>query len=348
MLKKKRFLTSITLVAIILLIGAFGTYSVFKSNNQSKELLTSQSSNITLEIFTGQVFVIDPKTGQDQEATNGQVVTVGDSIHTDSAGRAQVVYSNGTVTRIDHSSNMTVAKADLNPQEITVNVTAGRVWSRVKKLLGQESYQTETGTVVAAVRGTSYGHGILADGKNKITTTKHTVSVNCRNDTQSGQVSQNMKLLLDCQTGSGSDVVPVESTDQDEWYQFNLEQDRLLDSRFGAATYDDEGEVQGASASASPSVKAIPKVKLPDTALNPAKTAAPAQTTTPQPVSPTNQSSTTTPTPTPTPTPVATPPPKAPPPPPPANPNLQIFKFPTNNLRQFVIVTPTPAPIQIN
>jgi hypothetical protein len=339
MIKRKMFVGGIVLVLIIIFIGVIGVQARFLAAHQTKALLTPQAANITLEIFSGNVFITDSTTGKETQAVTNQPVNVGSSIRTDATGRAQVLYSGGTVTRIDHTSSMTITKAEIAPEEITVNITLGRVWSRVKKLLGNESYETQTGSVVAAVRGTSYGHGILADGRNKITTSKHTVFVQCLNDTQSGSVTQNMKFFLDCQNGSPSQIIPIDDSDQDEWYQFNLEQDRLLDTRFGAGIFDDEGEIQGASASATPTIMAKPTAKPQTTSVpTPTQTAAPAQTpnpttTTTQPPIPT---STPTQIPKPTPTPTTTP----------TNPPLILRQINPQLLRSLALPTPTPVPIR--
>lgn len=339
MIRNKRlFFISLSLLVLVGVSSA-GAYTRFASStSKQSEASNAPVPTIKIEIFTGAIFVT-PQDSTETVATNNQAIAVGSTIRTNETGRGQVVFSTGTVVRVDHVSSFTITEADVTPQQTVIGINNGRVWSRVTKLLGKESFETQTPTVVATVRGTSYGHGILADGRNKLQATKRAVMVTCRNNTQGGLITPQTKFFLDCKDGSPSTIEQFDETDtQDEWYLFNVEQDRLLDERFGKERYDDYSAVLAATAKASPTVtsKATTKATPTTSPLSPTlppgqmplSTLVPTQSPTPW----------FTPSPTPSPSPSVTPVPKSTPTPSPGRP------LPLNNVNPEIFRNLIPAP----
>lgn len=195
-----------------------------------------------LEIFTKPVTVVLPGTSDQTEALDQQEIAAGTKVMTGETGRAQLVYGNHSVTRMDVNTEITLKKLTAKPQQVEILLGKKRIWNRVAKLLGQESYQTETATTVASVRGTSYAHGILPDGRNRVIATKGTVESKCLNDSQQATVTANAKELFDCKTGGKLPLLKLDEVvkDKDEWFDFNVVQDKALDDRFGKDTYGDE------------------------------------------------------------------------------------------------------------
>lgn len=270
------------MILILLSIGA-----IFASRRTSEpkieEVLSAEATPKpeevlpVLEIFEGKVEI------NSEEAINGQKVEVGSVITTGKDGRAQLVYPNNSVVRIDFSSEMTLEEFDDNPQKSSVLINAGRIWSRVAKLLGKDDvFETKTETLVASVRGTSFGHGVLADGSNKISVSRSQVHVDCNAADFSADVTVNKKVTTKCVNKLALANWGGEEA-SDEWFNWNLDQDKKLDERFGAGVYDD--------AQPTPSRTPKPTVKG-TTAPTPTSTVIPTATTSP----------TLSPTPTPTPT----------------------------------------------
>lgn len=92
------------------------------------------------------------------------------------------------------------------------------------------------------MRGTSYAHGILPDGRNRVISTKGVVETKCVNDSQEATVTPNAKILFDCKGGGKLPLLGLDEQvkDKDEWFEFNQKQDTSLDDRFGKDTYGDE------------------------------------------------------------------------------------------------------------
>ena len=191
-----------TILLIIVIIFGISGISLFVHSSQK----VNDSPTAVLEIFSQQVWT---REGNIQvSAKNGNIVHVGDSVITGPNGRAQLLYPNHSVTRINVNSEFILTNNQDNPVRIEVDLIKGSIWSRVAKLLGKDVYQTKTATVLATVRGTSYELGIMPDGNDEILTTKHTVDVTCMNETQKGNVSTNNKFIISCKNGVPSIIQP--------------------------------------------------------------------------------------------------------------------------------------------
>jgi hypothetical protein len=273
---KKSFLI-FGIIAVLLLIGG-GVFMVSRNQvNKNNSKVLSESTTSTedlpvLEIFSDEVDIKKPNDADFSKAENNEKLPVGTIIKTNEKGRAQVLYPTNSVTRIDFNSQMIIEKFNKTPNITKVKVNKGRIWSRVAKLLGKDdSSTTETDTLVASVRGSSYGLGILADGSNKISVSKSKVHVDCvNNDIQSIDVLVNKKIITKCKSAIGE--VNWDNTDfSDEWFTFNLNEDKKLNARFGSETYNDEP---------SPTPTSKPTIKP---TAKPSPTPSPKSTNTPSP-----------------------------------------------------------------
>lgn len=218
---------------------------------------TKKPEKPILEIFENPVQVKMPGTATFVSAKNKQTIVEGAQIQTGETGRAQVVFPGGTVTRIDNNGLIKISQVSEGPENIMITILKGRVWSRIRKLLGNESYSTETSELVATVRGTSYGHGIIEGGFDKGTVFKGKVKMTCKADEQNSmEVVPDKKALVNCEKGTGLEMLDMEPNDKtDEWLLFNKAQDIILEKRFGKDTYDDDKEVLGTETTVTPTVK---------------------------------------------------------------------------------------------
>jgi len=292
-------------VVVLVLLGAVGgAYVAMRSKQVSEpnmveaipEEMVAAAPKVKVEVLTGVVEVQGPGEQGFVVVSGEMEVPVGTVVRTGDDGRGQVVYPNGTVIRVDFGSEMAVEKFVQEPFNVLVKIDRGRVWSRVAKLLGKESFETDTGTVIASVRGTSYGHAIMSDGRDTIIVARGEVNNECVDGETGTSLMVGEKVSMGCTAGEvpGPRLL-TEAEKQDEWYVFNQQQDKLLDERFGVGTYDD-----APSPTPVPTAKPTVKPTLKPTA-TPEPTAAPTQTPTPTPTA------APTPTPTPTPSPTAVP-----------------------------------------
>ena len=102
--------------------------------------------------------------------TDGVDARVGDTVRTGDGAEARIVWGDRGTTRVDANSEVTLADVpndgSLDPgAHIKIQLVGGRIWSRLIKLLDLgSSVQVDSGSVVATVRGTSFGAATQADG----------------------------------------------------------------------------------------------------------------------------------------------------------------------------------------
>lgn len=139
-------------LVIFLVLGAIGGYLGFKyvskKVTQLAPALTQSVSSTTLTIDKGTV------TGPSQ-LSNGDKVTTGP------ASAATITFPNGSETRLDENTSLTITTTG---DKVSLFQNLGRSWSRVAKLAGtSETFEVETPTAVATVRGTSFATTISGD-----------------------------------------------------------------------------------------------------------------------------------------------------------------------------------------
>jgi hypothetical protein len=237
-------------VAVVVLLG--GVTVFWLSRRQPEPLPVDEpiveeideSQSVKLERLTdiGEVSVMPADTADWQPAQDGQLVSVGSRVKTDEQVRAQLVYPDNSVTRLDSGSEVELTAFAASPTKVNVSLHLGRIWSRVASLVGTGgSYQAETDTVVAAVRGTSYGIEKQIDDTNEVIVSESKVDCECKDVDQQWTVGPGWRAGFSCQEGEEVDTAKLTQADlDDEWYVFNLNQDEKLNQRFGKEHYQPE------------------------------------------------------------------------------------------------------------
>jgi Flp pilus assembly protein TadG len=124
----------------------------------------------TLTVFTGSAQVQRAGSTAAVAAHTGESVASGDSVSTAANSKAAVTYPDGSVTRLDSSSRITVslARSGGSAFKLGVNQTAGLTWNTVKKLVtGARFNVSGPNNAVAGVRGTRFGFYIEQDPAGK-------------------------------------------------------------------------------------------------------------------------------------------------------------------------------------
>jgi hypothetical protein len=145
---------------------------------------------------------------------------VGDTAKTDETAFAEIRYGDGSLTRLDASTEFTVtALAGNEPVKATLN--QGEVWSEVKQATGGTTrFEVETPNAIAAVRGTAFAVTCGSDGSCVFAVVDGTVDVTAGGQTVS--VPEGQQSTVDA-SGAVSAPVPLTST---VWIQQNQDQDR--------------------------------------------------------------------------------------------------------------------------
>ncbi|HEX6976837.1 MAG TPA: FecR domain-containing protein [Patescibacteria group bacterium] len=233
-------LVPLAFVTLVLVIS-YKNRTSQKSAVLANQTAASTPGNPKLEIYDYNVFLQYPTSNEWIAGKDKEEVLPGTKIKTDNNGVAQLIYPNGTVTRLGNDTQITLSTYEASPQKVSVFVEAGTIWSRITKLLGGESYESESKNLVATVRGTVYEHTVLATGEDKVSVDSHVVHVNCLKTKVETDVTEDQQTQTSCATVPVAVVTPIKEK-QTKWVTFNKEEDKKLRTRFKNAKYDEDEE----------------------------------------------------------------------------------------------------------
>ena len=91
-------------------------------------------------------------------AKDGQALHQGDSIKTDAAGRAEIDYTDGSLTRLAGSTVFTLTKLtnERGGRQTQGTLSVGETWNRAAKVSETGSFSVSAGGTTAAVEGTAF------------------------------------------------------------------------------------------------------------------------------------------------------------------------------------------------
>ena len=208
-------------IVILVIVGIFYWYQ------------TTQASVGSLNIYSGSAEVI--RAGETSEGRTGTAIKLNDSLKVKSDSRVAVVLKDGSVIRFEAGSEVEVAELEYQGRKLknaVFNLKIGRLWSHTETLGTDASYEVETPTVVAAVRGTSFNTDYL-QAINKVFVYKHFVDVTLAAQTDDSKTVGEGQIFVISDANAGSDFnqgprVATES-DNDDWVKFNITEDAKLD-----------------------------------------------------------------------------------------------------------------------
>lgn len=171
-----------TLVLGCMLFVAFGVGGGFGAK--------ALGAATTVTVIAGDIQVRHGAAGSFVTATDGEVLTAGDTIRTGDASRAILTYFEGSTVSVEPNSELTIEDASAYADGSTVVVmqqTFGRTWHVVTKLItGNSKYEVKTPASTASVRGTAF----LVDSDAEhtvVTTTEGTVVARVVDPERSGR-----------------------------------------------------------------------------------------------------------------------------------------------------------------
>jgi hypothetical protein len=175
-------------VGVVVLIGV--GYGLFVNNNnlspsEPQEQAAGVVRKVDVTPLSFDVSVSSSATGDNWSViTNVQEIKDGTKVKTSTDGRALITNSADIVASLDNNSEMTVSLSQDNRQS-KLTLLSGRVWNKIARALEQdEIYEVYTPTMVAAVRGTSFG--VSDDPKQSLIVVEGVV-VATRRDTITGE-----------------------------------------------------------------------------------------------------------------------------------------------------------------
>jgi hypothetical protein len=145
------------------------------------------------------------------------------TVRTSAEGRALISVNNDIVSSLDNNSQITLELSQ-NKRISRLALMSGNIWSKVSRALEQdEVFEVYTPTMVAAVRGTSFG--VSMDSSKSLIVTEGVVTIT-RRDPGSGERLPETSIEVIAgktveDTGQSFVVRETTDTDRDAWYQEN-------------------------------------------------------------------------------------------------------------------------------
>ena len=129
---------------------------------------SSAARPVSLTVFVGSATIQRAGSAVSAVGHSGEGLGSGDSVTTGESSKASLRYPDGSVTRLDSSTRVTLTvsarSSDGGGLQAAVAQAAGLTWNRVQKLVGASSFKvTGPNNSSAEVRGTGFGYYIEHD-----------------------------------------------------------------------------------------------------------------------------------------------------------------------------------------
>lgn len=194
--------------------------------------ITSASASIgTLQVFQGSADVM--RGDRKEFGKTGIAIHVSDKIEVSSDGTVAIILKDNSIIRLKAGSKVEVSELTYEDEKLkkaVFKLTVGRLWSRVKPVSQGSTFEVETPTVTAAVRGTSFN--ITSENKRTgIYVYQHAVDVTLKANNGEQIVKEDLLLRMQEDTllddfAKGAKNPPDDFFD--EWILFNQQQDDIL------------------------------------------------------------------------------------------------------------------------
>lgn len=209
----------IALVLIVLLTLAY--FLMPKDKGEENQEIIIEEVPATLTSLSPDVSLLESEQGESWNVISDKTdIFNGSRIKTSVEGRAIISKDADIITSIDSNSVVTYSNPDSEGSKFYLE--SGKVWSHVNRKLEQdEVYEVYTPTMVAAVRGTSFGVKV-DENDDQILVTEGIVTVS-QTDPETGEpidgteteVNENQKVSV--KDGNLS-VNEITEDDKDDWF----------------------------------------------------------------------------------------------------------------------------------
>ena len=145
-------------------------------------------------------------------ATTGTVIGAGDSVKTDTKGRAAITLPDGTVTRLASDTQIRLDSAHFtrngNMHDVSLTQQIGRTLTNVQHLVSGSTFNVHGKSATASVRGTKFEIYIKADGTMIVKLFEGTLVVTSSSGTVTLHAGQQVTIAPDGTIGPPGPIVP--------------------------------------------------------------------------------------------------------------------------------------------
>lgn len=142
---------TVALTAVVAAGGAAGAAPAVKAASGGTALAN-------LKVTEPQVSIKQKGKSAFVAAKDGQALRQGDTIKTDADGRAEIAYTDGSLTRLAGSTVFTISKLtnERGGRQTQGTLSVGETWNRAAKVSETGSFEVKAGGTTAAVEGTAF------------------------------------------------------------------------------------------------------------------------------------------------------------------------------------------------
>jgi len=178
--------TTLVGVSVLTLVSSISACGKPSPSDGPTPTLTSPTADIDatpltiLSVTGGKVLVMKPGETEWVSGVQGMTLGVDYKIKTQSGGHAAVTFFEGSTIELEGSTEISLSELALDgtASHIGIEQTLGKTVSRVQKLIDPESsYEVETVSAIAAVRGTEFYVSVTRSGTTTVGSTEGEVVV---------------------------------------------------------------------------------------------------------------------------------------------------------------------------
>lgn len=214
------------LVLGFFLLGAFmvaDNYLSVPKDQRHEEKDEVEVVEVTVSALSPDVSVnLTPDVEASWEVFSDEIkATDGTGVRTSVDGRALITHESAIITSLNNNSEI-ILSLNKNNKETRLDVLAGQTWSKVSRALEQdEVYEVYTPTMVAAVRGTSFG--VNLSERESLIVSEGIVAVSLRNY-ETDEIIPGTEVLVHAGEvveviGGDLKVRNATGSDYDDWYR---------------------------------------------------------------------------------------------------------------------------------
>ena len=179
----------------VFVVGVVAAFGMVVSAGGVGAVPKATSSTFANLKVTADNVQVKPKGAADYSAAkSGQQIKQGDTIKTDVAGRAEIDYADGSLTRLGASTVFTISKLTekRGGRQTQGTLSVGETWNRAAKVSETGSFEVKAGGTTAAVQGTAFVVSCVpkTDGTTQVNCTVTAVVDNIAVDSDAWDVTQ--------------------------------------------------------------------------------------------------------------------------------------------------------------
>ena len=160
------------LCVVLTPVFSSGSFASASTPAKAKPTVKQAPALATLKIQQAKVSIAHKGKKKFVIAKNGQVLRQGDTLRTDTAGKAEIDYTDGSLTRLGPSTVFTISKLTnkRGGRQTQGTLDVGQTWSRAAKVSETGSFEVKAGGTTAAVEGTAFALSCTKQGTERVCT----------------------------------------------------------------------------------------------------------------------------------------------------------------------------------